>query len=171
MKAIAIAALGMLVAPSALADLVVRVHNQSNVEAKGMVQNHPPIMWLKRGQVNDIRLRGKWVKDIKGDYTVNFENLSNAGHQYCVWKVHVLFPANSKGEKFSPKDIGGSLHVKLDVKLEQSDPNFQCEVRGQFTGRVRKSTDRTFWESFEKNLPWLSTDDQGATLDFALKSK
>ena len=135
-SAFAAAALGMLLAPSAFADFVVRVHNQSKVEAKAMVQNNPPIMWLKRGQVSDIRLRGKWIKDIKGEYIVNFQNLANAGHQYCVWKVHVLAPSSSK-------------EVKLDVKLEQSDPAFRCKVSGQFT----------------------APEDRSAALDFSLWSK
>ena len=126
----------MLFAPCASADFVVRVHNQSKVEAKAMVQNHLPIMWLKRGQVSDIRLPGKGMKDIKGEYVVNFQNLANAGHQYCVWKVHVLAPSNSKD-------------VKLDVKLEHSDPAFRCKVSGQFT----------------------APEDRGATLDFSLWSK
>lgn len=171
--ALAVAALTTTFAPIALADFVARVHNESNVEAKGIVQNHQPIMWLKRGQAEEIRIRGKWIRDIRGDFVINFENLGNANIQYCLWKMHVNFPVNSRGEKFTDKDIGGSINVKLDVKLERHEPGFKCEVGGQFLGRVHKESSHGLLKALENvaTFPFQPADDQGATLDFYLRNE
>src|SRR5277367_4336557 len=80
----------------AKADLVFKMSNQSKVEAKGVGQN-VGIVWLKKGQTEDVRAKGNWTvkscfaglcpAELKYEYTVNFENLSTSSRQYCVWKV------------------------------------------------------------------------------------
>ncbi|QJR15126.1 hypothetical protein [Usitatibacter palustris] len=172
--ALAAAVCGALALPAS-ADFVAKVMNLSNVEAKGMVQNHPPVMWLKRGQINDIRIGGKWRQEIKGPYTVNFENLGNAGHQYCVWKVEIL-PGyfNAEGNAVKESDLSRAWYVKLKTTLERSDPSFICETSGQFLGQVKSAQTKGTWNHLEKAMtpqPFRPAEDQGATINFALKSK
>ena len=114
-----------LLAPCAHADWVFRVHNESGVEAKGVVQN-VQVVWLKRGQVNDIRVVGRWDKNFKNMYVVNFENLANAGDQYCVWEVSYY------GSTYAGGPAGNaSGDITITPKLVTQKPGFLCEVAGQ----------------------------------------
>jgi hypothetical protein len=138
----------------AKADLVFKMSNQSKVEAKGVGQS-VGIVWLKRGQTEDVRAKGNWTvkscfagtcpAQLASSYVVNFENLGNAAQQYCVWNVKRTIQEGS-GENWGT--------VYLEVKLTQSDPNFICETGGQTTAKYHSSAQGL-----------------GATLNFTLKSK
>ncbi len=141
-------------AAPAHADLVFRFHNQSNVEAKGIMQN-VGIVWLRRGQVAEVRAKGDWSKVgtcvfgfetacntvLAAEYTANFEHLQNAGSQYCVWKVthKINRPAN-------PNDWG---NVQIMPVLTHQAAGYKCDVGGQLTSE---------WNH--------SAQGKGATLDF-----
>jgi hypothetical protein len=145
----------MLAALPAKADLVFKMSNQSNVEAKGVGQN-VGIVWLKKGQTEDIRIKGNWTvkscfaglcpAQIGRKYTVNFENLSTSSQQYCVWEVTVDEPYGGQGSAWG--------FVNLHAKLIQSDPNFVCEQGGQMSAPYHSSS-----------------QGQGATMNFTVKSK
>jgi hypothetical protein len=136
------------------ADLVFKMANQSNVEAKGVVQN-TGIVYLKRGQVEDVRAKGNWTvkscfaglcpAQLNSEYTVNFEHLQNAGHQYCVWKVTRVI-----------NEGAGSAWgwVQLTAKLIQSDPAYVCEVGGQTQAKYHSSSQGI-----------------GATMNFTVRNK
>jgi hypothetical protein len=147
----------------ALADLVFRISNQSDVEAKGVVQN-VQVLWLKRGQTNDIRIKGEWGKDIQKEYVVNFENLANAGQQYCVWKLRITGPWQKQNEQNYQDPLKTPRYAKLEPSLDQHNPAFSCETGGQYEGRYEASGG-----SLLKGDMW-HTDGQGATIHFILKS-
>jgi hypothetical protein len=160
--ALAAAAVSLACMTPAMADLVFRISNQSDVEAKGILQNHQ-VLWLKRGQTNDIRIKGEW-KTLPKDYVVNFENLGNAGQQYCVWKLHVTGPYSKQNEQVWPQTEKTPKYAGLEPRLETHNPAFSCETGGQYEGRYASAGG-----SLLKGDIW-SISDQGATIHFILKS-
>ncbi len=155
MLALAAAGLAML-STGAKADLVFRFHNLSNVEAKGVMQN-VGIVWLRRGQVEATRAKGDWSRErgcdwyspcpdvLKSEYTANFEHLSNAGFQYCVWKI------TRRVNRTDNLNLPGTVDITPTLTHQQA--GFTCNVSGQMTAG---------WS--------YNSEGQGATLDFSVKS-
>ena len=147
----------------AMADLVLRISNQSDVEAKGVVQN-VQVLWLKRGQTNDIRIKGEWGEEIQKEYVVNFEHLANAGKQFCVWKLRITGPWQKQNEQNWQDPAKTPRYAKLEPSLDQHDPAFSCETGGQYEGRYKASGG-----SLMKGDIWKK-DGEGATIHFILKT-
>ncbi len=156
---IAAALFGATLASPAHADLVFRFHNLSNIEAKGIMQN-VGIVWLRRGQVEEVRAKGDWsgscmlfgsVCDtiLSETYVANFQHLAdNNMHQYCVWRIKrtLQLPA--------PNADSGS--VRVTVELEQQDPGYVCSYSGQS------------WAPYNTGKLMQG---KGITVDFSVKNK
>ncbi len=146
---------GCLATP-AQADLVFRFHNLSQVEAKGVMQNIG-IVWLRRQQVEEVRHKGDWsghcgpiqincAKILNDNYTANFENLSNAGEQYCVWNIKRTIHPPKNGA------LWGS--VELTTRLTHEHANYKCTYGGQWTSGYNSDN-----------------QGKGLTVDFSVVSK
>ncbi|HEY4136166.1 MAG TPA: hypothetical protein VGO34_13245 [Alphaproteobacteria bacterium] len=142
MRAMSAAALAMLcisVAAPAKADYVAKMANQTNIPAKGVMQN-VGIVWLKPGQVEDVRAKGNWTvkscfantcpPELRFPYTVNFENLENANIQYCVWVIN---------RQISEGSGAGWGQVTLSANLTYQAPGFKCQFGGQLTAPYHSS--------------------------------
>lgn len=136
------------------ADLAFKMHNLSKIEVKGVVQGER-VLWMKRGQIEDIRVKGDWKNGncwgpcppvIKHEYTVNFENLNTPDVQYCVWKVSRTITGGDQGTAWGT--------VQLSYKLETQKDGFTCEVSGQMSAPYH-----------------VTSRGQGATMNFILRSK